>query len=155
MKIRSDQEEKPSYLIGSIGVFNKTIDAVFAVILVFLMLGVLIGTLKLFLHLGGLVSVSYITGSYKSIISDVLSLFILIELSRSLVDYFNHKRIRITFIIEAAMVFVVREIMIKLYEHKISIEEIYALSVLLVVLGIVWAMAMFSYKNTKELPETD
>ena len=95
--------------------FNNLTSFVFAIILLFLMIGIMIGTGKLFLQLGGLFSSGKITGSYLTIISDVLSLFILIELSRSLADYFECNRLRLTFIVDAGIVFVLREIMIKLF----------------------------------------
>ncbi len=100
------------------------------------MIGIMIGTGKLFLQLGGLLNDGKITGSYLNIIADVLSLFILIELSRSLVDYFEVNRLRLTFIVDAGIVFVLREIMIQLFQHKLEPQEIYALSALLLVLGM-------------------
>ena len=116
--------------------FNRIIEFVFGVILLFLMLGIIIGTGKLFLNFKEMVTVGTITGSYLKTISDVLSLFILIELSRSLVEYFDRKRLRMTFIVDAGIVFVLREIMIKLFQDKLSADHIYALSVLLLVLGL-------------------
>ncbi|MGB5276820.1 MAG: phosphate-starvation-inducible PsiE family protein [Gammaproteobacteria bacterium] len=116
--------------------FNRIIEFVFGVILLFLMLGIIIGTAKLFLNFKEMVTVGTITGSYLKTISDVLSLFILIELSRSLVEYFDRKRLRMTFIVDAGIVFVLREIMIKLFQDKLSADHIYALSVLLLVLGL-------------------
>jgi len=116
-------------------VFERTIDIVFATMLVFITLGIIVGVLRLFLNFGALLTAKGVTGSYLPIISDVLTLFILVELSRSLVDYFDVNRLRLTFIIDAGIVFVLREVMIKLFEHKISVEEILALSGLLLVLG--------------------
>ena len=118
-------------------VFNRTTDVAFGVILLFLTLGILIGAAKLFLSLGGLLTTGKITGSYFTIIADVFSLFILIELSRSLVEYFKAGRVRITYMIDAGLVFVLREVMISLYQQKLSTEEIYSLSVLMLVLGAV------------------
>lgn len=115
--------------------FNNLTSIVFAVILLFLMIGIIIGTGKLFLQLGDLFSADQVRGGYLTLISDVLSLFILIELSRSLVDYFEVNRLRLTFIVDAGIVFVLREIMIQLFQHKLPPEEIYALSMLLFVLG--------------------
>lgn len=127
--------------------FHNVISIVFAVMLLFLAIGILIGTAKLFLTLGGLFSYGKITGSYHQIISDVLSLFIVIELSRSLVDYFEVHRLRMTFIIDAGIVFVLREILIKLFEHKIMPEDIYALSFLLLVLGILRFASVVLYQR--------
>ena len=87
---------------------------------VFILLGIAIGVLRLFLSLGDLLVLKRVSGSYLPIISDVLTLSILIELSRSLVDYFDVHRLRLTFIIDAGIVFVLRELMIKNFENKIS-----------------------------------
>ena len=108
---------------------------VFGVMLLFIMLGVVVGVARLFLNLHDLLLNEDISRHYVRIISEVLTLFILIELSRSLAEYFSEHRLRMTFIVDAGIVFVLREIMIKLFEHQISTEEIYALSVLLFVLG--------------------
>lgn len=129
--------------------FNNLTSIVFAVILLFLMIGIMIGTGKLFLQLGDLLTSGQITGSYLTIISDVLSLFILIELSRSLVEYFEVKRLRMTFILDAGIVFVLREIMIQLFQHKLPPEEIYAMSLLLFVLGILRIASSLVYQRER------
>ena len=41
-----------------------------------------------------------------------------------------------TFILDAGIVFVLREIMIKLFQDKLDVDQIYAISALLFVLGI-------------------
>ena len=46
-------------------------------------------------------------------------------------------RIRITFIIDAALVFLVREVMIGLYKHALGPADVAALAALLLVLGAV------------------
>jgi len=116
-------------------IFDRVTRLVFGVMLLFIMLGVVVGVARLFLNLHDLLLNEDITRHYVRIISEVLTLFILIELSRSLAEYFSEHRLRMTFIVDAGIVFVLREIMIKLFEHQISTEEIYALSVLLFVLG--------------------
>jgi len=117
-------------------VFNYVVELVFGLMLLFLLLGIAIGAAKLFLNLKDMVSVGEITGTYLKTISDVLSLFILIELSRSLVDYFDNHRLRMTYIVDAGIVFILREIMIKLFDNKLPVDQIYALSVLLFALTV-------------------
>lgn len=117
--------------------FNRLSDFVFGIILVFISITLLIGAVRLFLQIGKLVSHGGITGGYLYIFSDVLTLFILIELSRSLVEYFDKQRLKLTYIIDAGIVFVLRDIMILLFEHKIASDQIYAFSALLLVLGLV------------------
>jgi uncharacterized membrane protein (DUF373 family) len=63
--------------------------------LLFLVLEILIGTAKLFLSLKDMVTVGHVTGTYLNTLSDVLSLFLLIELSRALADCLDNKRLRV------------------------------------------------------------
>lgn len=115
--------------------YDKVLCGAFSIMLLFIALGIVVGVVRLFFNLGDLLMNEDITRHYVRIISEVLTLFILIELSRSLTDYFSEHRLRMTFIVDAGIVFVLREIMIKLFEHKIGPWEIYSLSALLLVLG--------------------
>jgi uncharacterized membrane protein (DUF373 family) len=117
--------------------YNKAIDIVFAVILLFITLTMIIGVVRLFYRVGNLMQEGGITGNYLYIFTDVLTLYILIELSRSLVEYFSSHRLRLTPIIDAGLVFVLRHIMIELFNHKLETESIYALSLLMLVLGAI------------------
>ena len=131
--------------------FNKVVGIVFGFMLLFITLGIIIGVIRLFMYTGDLIMEKELTLQYSKIISDVLTLFILIELSRSLVEYFNTKRLRMTFIVDAAIVFVLREVMIKLFEHKVTPEEIYALSALLLVLTALRIGSVMVYQREKIL----
>lgn len=133
--------------------FNKTIDLVFAVILLFITLTMIIGVIRLFYRLGSLVQEGGITGSYLYIFSDVLTLFILIELSRSLFEYFTTKKLPLTPIIDAGIVFVLRHIMIDLFNHKLDTDNIYALSALLLTLGAIRVSTTFTaQRETTQIP---
>lgn len=127
--------------------YNRTIDAVFAVILLFITLTMIIGVVRLFYRVGELFNEGGITGSYLYIFADVLTLFILIELSRSLMDYFETHQMRLTPIIDAGIVFVLRHIMIDLFNHKLDTSTIYALSVLLLALAAIRMTTTMSYKR--------
>jgi len=136
-----------------IDVFNRSTDIVFAVILVFILFGIAIGVLRLFLEVSDLLVLKRVSGSYLPIISDVLTLFILIELSRSLIDYFDLHRLRLTFIIDAGIVFVLRELMIKMFENKVSVEEMFAISTVLFVLGALRLGSVFVFQREKQMLE--
>ncbi len=130
-------------------IFDRTINLIFGVILLFIIVGIIAGVINLFLQFGKLVMNSDISAHYVRLVSDVLTLFVLIELSRSLVSHFDEHRLRLTFIVDAGIVFVLREIMIKLFEHKILADEIYALSALLFVLGCLRTAAVLVYQREK------
>jgi len=133
--------------------YNRTLDLVFAVILLFITLTMIIGVVRLFYRLGDLFQQGGITGNYLYIFSDVLTLFILIELSRSLFEYFTSHQIRLSLIIDVGIVFVLRHIMIDLFNHNLDSDNIYALSALLLVLGIIRVGVSINFPlNKKDAP---
>ena len=129
--------------------FDRVIAIVFSVMLLFLTLAIIIGVVTRFLTLGALVVRSELDEDCNHIISNVLTLFVMIELSRSLVEYFNTHRLRLTFIVDAGIIFVLREIMIQLFEHKLEPNEIYALSALLFVLGALRIGSVVVYQRER------
>lgn len=139
--------------IDFLKLFDRVIGTVLSVMLAFITLGIIIGVAMLFLTLGDLLVSKELAREYQHIVSSVLTLFILIELSRSLADYFTTHRLRMTFIVDAGIVFVLREIMIKIFEHKITTEEIYALSALLFVLGALRIGSVLVYQREKKMME--
>ena len=117
--------------------FNKVTGYIFGIILIFTTLALMVGAFRLFYGLYELSRTTGVTGNYMYIFSDVLTLVILLELSRSLFQYFMENTIRLPVILDAGIVFVLRDIMIGLFEHKLKTDDIYALSALLLVLGVV------------------
>jgi len=127
--------------------FNKVTGYIFGIILVFSTLALMIGAFRLFYELYELISNPGITGRYMQLFSDVLTLVILLELSRSLFQYFMEKVIRLPVIFDAGIVFVLRDIMIGIFEHRHETNDIYALSVLLLVLGVLRLGFGFYYER--------
>ena len=132
-------------------IFYQVIEIVFAVILLLITLAIVAGVLQLFYNLTLLLVHPAAAGRYQAMITDILTLFIMIELSRSLVEYFNTHRLRLTFIADAAIVFVLREVMIHLFEHRLPITDIYAYSALLFVLSALRTAAVLVYHQERRL----
>jgi uncharacterized membrane protein (DUF373 family) len=131
--------------------YNKITGYIFGVVLLFTTLSLLIGAFRLFYTLYELTIMSGVTGNYMKIFSDVLTLVILLELSRSLFQYFMDNEIKLQVILDAGIVFVLRDIMIGLFEHKLKTDDIYALSFLLLVLGIIRLGLDFLPKKKSQL----
>ena len=143
----------PFAKLAPLKLFERVIEVVFGIILLVITLGIIIGTARLFGGLGDLLAWEDITRHYVRIISDVLTLFILIDLSRTLADYFTAHRLRMTFIVDAGIVFILREIVVKLFEAKIGTAEIYALSALLGVLGALRIGSVLVFQREKTMLE--
>ena len=129
--------------------FQLAVQVVFGIILLFLVVGILIGAVQLVLQIGTLLSFEGVTGYYIDVITDVLTLYVLVELSRSLVEYFYSKKLKLTLILDAAMVFVIREVLIGIFKEELTVEMIYALGVLILILGIVRTASVVFYEEEK------
>lgn len=115
---------------------NRVLAVVIAAMLILLVFGLIVGVVRLFMDVGRLAMEKELTRSYLAVVTHVLTLFVLLELVRSIADYFTSHRLRMTFIVDAAIVFVLREVMIGLFEHRLKPDELYATSALLLVLTV-------------------
>lgn len=70
-----------------------------------------------------------------TLVVDILSVFILIELFRTFTDYLQINRIRLSILAEFGFVFVLRDVFIGLYANKLAGLDLIALSVVLAVLA--------------------
>jgi|AZIJ01.1.fsa_nt_gi uncharacterized membrane protein (DUF373 family) len=131
-------------------IYDSVTGLIFAVILLFITVIMIIGVVRLFFQVGTLIQAGGITGSYLHIFTDVLTLFVLIELSRSLAEYFTSHRLRLTPVIDAGIVFVLRHIMIELFHHRLDTQATYALSALLLALGLIRVACAISFQRGKE-----
>jgi len=105
-------------------------------------LALMVGLAKILLDLRGVFQNRSVTLGFNLLVTNILSMFIIVELLRSIIEYFEIHRVRITFIIDGALVFILREIMIGIYEHKMGAFEIISLSFLLLIIGVIRTLAI-------------
>ncbi|MGH7793924.1 MAG: phosphate-starvation-inducible PsiE family protein [Candidatus Binatia bacterium] len=122
--------------------FNHGIDLIFKLLIFFVVLVLAMGLIKLFWEVWRVMAVSKLTDAFGFIITHLLTFFIILELFKSLVEYFREHRLKLTFIVDATLVFILREVMIGLYQHQSSPLQISALALLALVLGAVRTLAI-------------
>jgi uncharacterized membrane protein (DUF373 family) len=132
-------------------VLKRIVDIIIRVMVPLIILALLLGVARIFLDLRGVYRSATIDEGFNLLVTNILSMFIVIELLRSILDYFEIHRLRITFIIDGALVFILREIMVGIYQHQMEAFEIISLSALLLVIGIIRTLAIVhSPKRSKE-----
>jgi uncharacterized membrane protein (DUF373 family) len=117
--------------------FGRAVDLIVKLLLPLAIVALMMGIARVFIDLWAVWQSPSIAAGFDLLVTDLLSMFVVIELLKSVVEYFEIHRLRITFILDAALVFVVREVMIGLYRHDLLAPETAALSVLLLVIGAV------------------
>jgi uncharacterized membrane protein (DUF373 family) len=122
--------------------FKKFIDILIKFMIPLVIVALILGIARIILDLRVVFSSPTIAAGFDRMITNILSMFVVIELLRSILEYFEHHRLKITFITDAALVFILREIMIGLFQHSLSAQEILALAGLILVVGGVRTLAV-------------
>jgi len=73
---------------------------------------------------------------FRDMVVSVLDVFVVIELFSIFINYVNTHRIRLSLLIDVTAVFILREMIIKIYGKHVSTEELMVLAVLLVVMVV-------------------
>ncbi|ADE36567.1 phosphate-starvation-inducible PsiE family protein [Methanohalophilus mahii] len=132
-------------------VFDTVIRYVTFSILYILLIAIIVGLLNLIYNVGyityEILGGNFIHISFIDVVVGVLTIFILIDLFKTFVDYREHKRIRLVYITDATILIVMREIAVGVYVSRIEYEFILSLSILLLVLGIIRLLSV-KYPNT-------
>jgi uncharacterized membrane protein (DUF373 family) len=117
-------------------------------------IALMMGIARVILDLRAVFGSQTIAAAFDMMVTNILSMFIVIELLRSIIEYFTVHRLKITFITDAALVFVLREIMIGLYQHNLESGMIIALAILILVIGGFRTLAVIfspeKYSDTEE-----
>ncbi len=78
--------------------------------------------------------------AFKLLIKNILNFFVLIELFRVFLDVIEYRKIRMRQMLEAGVVFVVREIVVAMFEHRSEYTDMIGFAVLLLALGITYTL---------------
>lgn len=80
--------------------------------------GLFLNLIKIFYDIYG--SYPNINEIIRHLINNALSMFILIEIIKSINDYIYYKRIRISIVLDVSIIILLRELVLGLYQHTIS-----------------------------------
>jgi len=118
-------------------IFRTAVDWIVKLLVPLAIVALMMGIARVVLDLSSVWRSPSISAAFDLLVTDILSMFVVIELLKSIIEYFEIHRLKITFILDAALVFVLREVMIGLYKREMHAAEIAALSAMLLVLGAV------------------
>jgi uncharacterized membrane protein (DUF373 family) len=133
--------------------FNHVMDIFFKSLIFFVVVVLGMGLVRLFWEVWTVMAASDLKEAFSFTITNLLTFFIILELFKSLVDYFREHRLKLTFIVDATLVFILREVMIGLYQHQSSPPQIAALAFLALVLGGVRTLAIIYSPMERKMVE--
>ncbi len=121
--------------------FKKITDSIVTIVLYVLLLALIAGMLRTLLDIRT-VAIDSLDGGFNKIVTNVLTLFIVIEFFKTFADYSKHERIKLTDITDVTILIAMREVTVGLYSKSFGYETIFALSSLLLVLGVIRMLAV-------------
>lgn len=77
---------------------------------------------------------------FRSLVTSVLDIFVIIELFSTFIGYVRARRVRLSMLIDVTAVFILRDLIIKLYAHKSTAQDLLVLGALLVIVVIARTM---------------
>ncbi len=121
----------------------------FNITVIVLLFSIFVGLVRTILELGLIFTEATIRLGFKELVTNVLSIIILLELVRAFVDYFEHERVRAEILIEIIIAFVIREFMIYIFAGSIKGYDIalWALAVLALTVARTLAVRFRPYKK--------
>jgi uncharacterized membrane protein (DUF373 family) len=100
--------------------YRRAIRLVFNLVLVALLIGLFVGVGRTFLELGLTLSEPTVRLGLKELITNVLSLVVVLELARVFVEYFEFERVRLEVLLEIGVALALRELLLLLFAEKLS-----------------------------------
>ncbi|WP_370573777.1 phosphate-starvation-inducible PsiE family protein [Methanomethylovorans sp.] len=120
-------------------IYKKVIYNVTVVVLYILLMLIIIAVFDIFQTMW---AVLMKTSNINDVVYNVLTIFVLIDLFKTFSDYRVQERIRITYVTDATILILMREITVMVYSHDFEIYVLLAFAVLLLVLCIMRFVSM-------------
>ena len=134
-------------------IFNLAIKVIIIILTMFIIAVLVVGLFHTIWGIKEFFFTKSIGQSFNVIVVNILTYLVIIELFRSFVVYFEAHRFRLSTMIDPAIVFVIRELIVKLYgEQNMFWETIAAFGFLLLCLGIIRSLAI-KYSPSDETGE--
>ena len=125
-----------------LSLYRRATRLVFNLVVVALLIGLFVGVVRTFSELGLTVTEPTVRLGLKDLVTNVLSLVIVLELVRVFVEYFEFERVRLEVLLEIAVALTLRELLLNLFAEKLSGLDLFlwTLGILALVAGRILAV---------------
>jgi len=119
-----------------LGLYRRAIRLVFNLVVAALLVGLFVGTGRTILDLGLTLSEPTVRLGLKELISNALSLIIVLELVRVFVEYFELERVRLDVLLEIGVALALRELLLNLFAERLSGLDLFLWSLGILALAV-------------------
>ena len=113
------------------------------ILIVFIILVLAVGLARTLIGMRTILVNQPLGQAFDNVVTDILTFLVIIELFRSFIEYFEVQRFRLNAMIDPAIVFVIRELIVKLYDTgHLQWQTLMALGFVVIGLGVVRTLAV-------------
>lgn len=124
-------------------IFRKSLQYIINILAIYIILVLAVGLIKTIYGIRVFWDVQGIGQSFDIVVTDILTFLVIIELFRSFLEYFEAHRFKLHTMVNPAIVFVIRELIVKLYgQEDIPWQTLMAFGFVILCLGAVRALAV-------------
>ena len=129
--------------LDTVTLFTKSLAVIVNVLILYIIVILMIGLGITLFSLKALLTGNPFSLAFAQIITDILTFLVIIELFRGFIEYFKAQRFQLHTMLDPAIVFVIREMIIRLYKvENISWETQVGFASLILALGVVRSLAV-------------
>ncbi len=106
-------------------IYKNFLKLAFNITIIVLTVSLFIGIFRTVSEIGLTLSEATVRLGFKELVTNVLSLVVVLELIRAFIDFFEHERVRVDILLEVLIAFVIREFMLHLFEGKMADQDVF------------------------------
>ncbi|ADO44714.1 Protein of unknown function DUF2495 [Hydrogenobacter thermophilus TK-6] len=106
-------------------IYKNFLKLAFNITIIVLTVSLFIGIFRTVSEIGLTLSEATVRLGFKELVTNVLSLVVVLELIRAFIDFFEHERVRVDILLEVLIAFVIREFMLHLFEGKMAGQDVF------------------------------
>lgn len=132
-------------------VYRRVAQLIIDALIIAVLITLLVGVVRVFMSVYGAISGRNLEEVFYTVLNDVMVVFIFVELFRVLVEYFKEERVKITYIADATIVFILKEIWVRFTARSVTTSEAFAMVAVLLAVGIIRFMAVWRSPGMRSL----
>lgn len=134
-------------------VFGRSVELIVNILIIYTIVILLIGLVQTIAGIKVLLAAASFSEGFTLVVSDLLTFMVIIELFKGFVDFFKAKRFSLHNLLDPAILFVIRELIVALYREHYDWATMLGFSALILTMGVCRTLAIRFSPECRTLPD--
>lgn len=133
-------------------VFGRSVELIVNILIIYTIVILLIGLVQTIAGVKILLAATSFSEGFTLVVSDLLTFMVIIELFKGFVDFFKAKRFSLHNMLDPAILFVIRELIVALYREHYDWATMLGFSALILTMGVCRTLAIKFSPECRAMP---